>query len=224
MIVISGASRGLGKAIYEDLKNKGQNVIGLSRKENKDLNIFQCNVSDYDSIKEAVKNIKKIDNKIFAFINCAGIASMNLALATPKEATNKIVGINLMGTIFTNQIFAPMIIRNGGGRIINFSSLAVHLGIKGESVYIASKAGVESFSRSLARELSPFNITVNCIAPGPIKTDLLRGVTNNQISTIVNQQIIQKICDETDVVNQVNLLLDEKSDKLTGQVISVGGR
>ena len=83
-------------------------------------------------------------------------------------------------------------LRQKYGSFINFSTIAVALALKGESVYVASKAGVEAFSRSFAREMSDFNIRVNCIAPGPIKTDLLRGITDTQIEKITSQQIIQK--------------------------------
>ncbi len=188
MIVITGASRGLGKAIYDSLKNNGTNCIGLARNADEKNNILECDVSSLNSIKKSAKQIKDMcNNKIFALINVAGIASMNLALATPEKKTREIIETNLLGTIFTNQVFAPMLIRNKSGRIINFSTLAVKLGIKGESVYTASKAGVEAFSRTLARELSDFNITVNCIAPGPIKTDLIRGVAENKINNIIKQ-------------------------------------
>ena len=81
-------------------------------------------------------------------------------------------------------------IRKNKGRIINFSSIGVKLAISGEAVYVASKAAVESFSRTFARELSEFNITVNCISPGPIKTDLLRGITDEKIKKITDQQIV----------------------------------
>ena len=223
MIIVTGASRGLGAEVFKDLKKKHSQVIGLARDGNKKLNILECDISDLSSVKQASKKIKKISNKVYALINVAGIASMNLALATPEEMVKKIIDVNLLGTIFTNQIFAPQIIRNKKGRIINFSTIAVKLGIKGESVYIASKAGIEGFSRSLARELSPFNITVNCIAPGPIKTDLLRGVSNKQIKNITDQQIFTRTMHPSDIVDYVNILLSDKAKHISGQVLYVGG-
>ena len=156
-------------------------------------------------------------------INVAGIASLNLALSTPESISRKIIETNLLGTIFTNQIFAPMIIKAGGGRIINFSTIAVQLGLKGESIYIASKAGVEGFTRVFAKEVASFNVTVNCIAPGPIKTDLLRGVTDKQIQKIVDQQAITTTFVPSDVVKTIKLLLSENSSNITGQVIHIGG-
>ena len=223
MIIVSGASRGLGAAIFKDLKKKHKQVFGLARSGNKNSDIFECDISNLDSIKSAARKIREIDNKLYAFINVAGIASMNLALTTPENVIRNIINTNLIGTIFSNQVFAPLIIRNKGGRIINFSTIAVKLGIQGESVYTASKAGVEGFSRSLARELASFNITVNCIAPGPIKTDLLRGVSDKQIKDITDQQIFNRTMLPSDVVDYVNMLLSEEAKHISGQVMGVGG-
>ena len=94
---------------------------------------------------------------------------MNLAITTPFKKVNEIIQTNLIGTIYSSQIFSPLLIKAGFGRIINFSTIAVNLGLQGESVYVASKAGVEAFSRVLAKELASFRITVNCIAPGQSK-------------------------------------------------------
>lgn len=224
MIIVSGASRGIGEAIYNHLRKQNKEVIGISKTINSDANIYNCDISNFSELQNLVSKIKKNNTNIYAYINAAGIASMNLALATPESVTRDIININLLGTIFSNQLFSPLIIRNKtGGRIINFSTLAVKLSLKGEAVYIASKAGVEAYSKSLARELSGFNITVNCIAPGPIKTDLLRGVSEKQIDNIIQQQIIPKVCDVHDIVNQIDLLLSEKANKISGQVINVGG-
>ena len=148
---------------------------------------------------------------------------MNLALTTPPKVTEKVIRINLTGTIFVNQILSPLLIKNKGGRIINFSTIAVHIGLKGESVYVASKAGVEGFSRVFAKELAPFDITVNCIAPGPIKTDLLKGISDEQINRIISNQSINRIMKPTAITELVNLLLREDSRNITGEVINVGG-
>ena len=223
MIIVTGATRGLGKAIFESLKPNYKNVIGLSKNGDSKLGIIKCDISNLNSIKSAANEIKKIDKKAYAFINAAGVASMNLALATPEEIIKKIIDINLVGTIFGSQVFSPFLIRNGKGRIINFSTIAVKLGIKGEAVYVASKAGVEAYSRTLAKELSPFKITVNCIAPGPIKTDLIKGVTDEQIKIITDQQIFNKIMTSNDIVDIVKLLLSEESKHISGQSFEVGG-
>ena len=223
MIIVTGASRGIGQAIKNSLEQDGHEVIGLATKENRKESILKVDVSDYSSIKSVRTHLKKQKKEVEALINVAGIASMNLALATPEATSRKIIETNLLGTIFTNQIFAPMIIKSGGGRIINFSTIAVKIGLEGESIYIASKAGVEGFTRSFAKEVSGFNITVNCIAPGPIKTDLLKGITEKQIQKIIEQQAFKKIFKSIDVVNTVKTLLSKESENITGQVIHIGG-
>jgi 3-oxoacyl-[acyl-carrier protein] reductase len=114
-------------------------------------------------------------------------------------------------------------LRQKHGSLINFSTIAVALSLKGESVYAASKAGVESFSRTFAREMADFNVRVNCIAPGPIRTDLLRGITDSQIEKIISQQVIPKQFQKSDVCDLVELLIDAKAASLSGQVLNVGG-
>jgi 3-oxoacyl-[acyl-carrier protein] reductase len=135
----------------------------------------------------------------------------------------KLIQTNLVGTIYCCQLFAPIMLRYKNGSFINFSTIAVALALKGESVYAASKAGVETFSRSFAREMADFNIRVNCISPGPISTDLLKGVTDNQIEKITSQQIIPKQFKKSDVCDLIELLIDQKSSSLSGQVLNVGG-
>lgn len=148
---------------------------------------------------------------------------MNLAVITDHKTVNNIIQTNLIGTINCCQLFSPLMIRQKRGSFINFSTIAVALALKGESVYAASKAGVENFTRSFAREMSDFNINVNCIAPGPIKTDLLKGITQNQIDKIISQQIINKQFTPEDICDLVEVLLDKRSSSINGQIINVGG-
>ncbi len=224
MIIVTGGSSGLGKAIAEDLKARGENVVTLSRrKESGNDNHVSCDISNYESLKSAYREFSSSGKEFSALINCAGIASMNLALTTPPHMTEKLIKTNLIGTIFANQIFAPLLIKNKSGRIINFSTIAVHMALKGESVYVATKAGIEGFSRVFANELSPFNITVNCIAPGPIRTNLLKGISDEQISKIVDHQIIKKIMTPSSITEIVNILLSDQSRNITGEVLNVGG-
>lgn len=224
MIIVTGASRGLGQAITERLIENGKEVIGLARNINGlKIKAFECDVREYASVKNASKEVKRMKKPVKAFINAAGVASMNLAVTTDESTVQKLVQTNLVGTIYCCQLFAPIMLRQKQGSFINFSTIAVALALKGESVYAASKAGVESFSRTFAREMADFNVRVNCIAPGPIRTDLLRGITDTQIGKITSQQVIQKQFKKEDVCDLVELLLDEKASSLSGQVLNVGG-
>jgi len=224
MIIVSGASKGLGKAIVERLTNNGQKVFGIARDVSKiSIDCMSCDVSSYEQVKAVAQEIKKRKVIVDAVINAAGVASMNLAVTTPPKVTQNIIQTNLIGTIYCSQLFAPLMLRNKKGSIINFSTIAVALGLKGESIYTASKAGVEGFSRAFAREMADFNVRVNCIAPGPINTDLLKGVNETSIKKIILQQIIQKQFLLSDVCDLVELLLDKRSLSLSGQILKVGG-
>ena len=224
-VIVTGASKGLGESICTRLRKGGFRIIGISRTRPK-IEIdewFEADVSNSDELAIIAKQIRRSKQNVFALINAAGIASMNLSLMTDKETTKRIIEVNLLGTIYSCQSFAPLLVRGQEGRIINFSTIAVSLALQGEAIYSASKAAVETFSTTLARELSQFNITVNTIAPGPVKTDLISGVPEKKIAKIIEQQIIRKYCSRDDVADIVELLLSQKADKITGEVLNVGG-
>lgn len=224
MFIVTGASRGLGHAIAQRLIGNGHAVLGLARDIRElDFEGIECDVGDYAAVRAAAKTVRNMNKSVTALINAAGIASMNLAVTTDKATTEQIIRTNLLGTIYCNQLFAPILIRQKSGCIINFSTIAVSLALKGESVYAASKAGVEAFSRTFAREMGDFGVRVNCIAPGPIRTDLLRGISETQIEKIVKQQIIKRQFSKEDVCDLVEILVNPKTSSLSGQVLNVGG-
>ena len=224
MIIVTGASRGLGRAVAERLISLGREVLSLSRtSEGAPGDSVTCDVSDYEAVKAVAQSLRKEKREIEGLVNAAGIASMNLAGTTPPSMTQKLIQTNLAGTIHCCQLFAPLMIRKKAGSIINFSTIAVTLGLKGESIYAASKAGVEGFSRAFAREMADFDIRVNCVAPGPIKTDLLKGVSDEQIDAIVAQQILPKLFLPDDIADLCEFLLGPQSQSLSGQVLKVGG-
>ena len=224
MIVVTGASKGLGRAICDRLIEKNIDVFGLARNVDEvPFASMSCDVSSYESVKAVAQKLKKDGVKVTGLVNAAGIASMNLAVTTPQSVAQKIINTNLLGTIYCCQLISPLMLRNKQGSIINFSSIAVALGLKGESIYAASKAGVEGFTRSFAREMADFNVRVNCIAPGPIDTSLLKGITSEQINKIVSQQIIPKQFKPDAIADLVGILIDSRSNSLSGQVLHVGG-
>ena len=224
MILVTGASRGLGKAISERLSEKGKRVIGLVRTPTScEIESVQCDVTDYASVKAASRQIKQMKTPVESFINAAGVAAMNMAVTTDETTVQKLIQTNLVGTIYCCQLFSPIMLRQKRGVFINFSTIAVALALKGESVYAASKAGVEAFSRSFAREMADFNVRVNCVAPGPIRTDLLQGITDTQIQNIVSQQVIPKQFEKSDVCDLIELLIDPRASSLSGETLHIGG-
>lgn len=224
MIIVTGASRGLGRAICDRLIDSGLSVFGLARNiDGLPFPAIACDVGNHDDVKTVARELRKQKANVTGLINVAGVAAMNLAVTTPQATVEKVIRVNLIGTIYCCQLLAPLMLRNASGSVINFSTIAVSLALKGESIYIASKSGVEGFSRSFAREMADFGVRVNCIAPGPIDTALLRGISSEQINKIVSQQIIQKQYTPDAVCDIVELLLDWRSNAITGEVLNVGG-
>lgn len=224
-LIVTGASKGLGRHICQRAMECGYAVIGLSRSaiDMKGLRAeIACDVSDPEQIETALKPYRR-DTSIYGVINAAGIASMNMFIGTPTETMARLINVNLLGTMAVTKALAPALIKRKQGRIINFSTIAVPLGIAGETSYAASKGGVETFSRAVARELSPYGITVNTVAPGPIATNLTAKVPSDKIQKIVDQQIIPIHATPEDVWNIVSLLLSPQANMISGEVLHVGG-
>jgi 3-oxoacyl-[acyl-carrier protein] reductase len=156
-------------------------------------------------------------------INNAGIASMNHALLTPGRTVEAILETNVAGTFNMIREAAKVMQRRKWGRVVNMVSVAVPLQLEGESVYAASKAAVISLTSILARELAPFDITVNAVGPPPIDTDLIRGVPKDRIDNVLARQAIHRLGEFADVANVVDFFLRPESAMVTGQTIYLGG-
>jgi 3-oxoacyl-[acyl-carrier protein] reductase len=224
VIIVTGASRGIGAAIAHRLWEAGYEILGIARTHSDSPFEFRkADVSSFSELKIIAKELQSRKIEVTGLVNAAGIASLNLAVLTPPEKVESIIRVNLIGTIFSCQAFSPLMIRGKSGSIINFSSIAVALGLSGEAVYAASKAGVESFSRTFAREMSGHGVRINCISPGPIDTALLKGVSETQVASIIKNQIIQKKFTPSDICDLSEFLLSEKSASLSGEVLHIGG-
>jgi 3-oxoacyl-[acyl-carrier protein] reductase len=222
-LVVTGASRGLGRHIAERAQAEGYGVVGLARKvEEAPFPIHACDIGDAAAVKAAAAAIGR-DVELWGVVNAAGIAAMNLTLMTPAATAERVVRTNLLGAIHVGQAFAPLLVRRKGGRIVNFSTIAVPLALAGESVYVASKAGVEAFSRTFARELSAFGVTVNCVAPGPIDTDLIAKVPAAAIDALVQRQVVRRKGTPEDVWDVVAFLLSDAAGMVSGEVVHIGG-
>lgn len=223
-VVVTGASRGLGRHICQRAIDAGYDVIGLARTPEPldGARMIACDVSEADQVAAAFKEVRAASG-VWAVINAAGVASMNLVLTTPPETAERILRVNLLGTILCSQQAGRILARKRAGRIINFSTIAVSLALKGEAIYAASKAGVETFSRTFAREMGDHGVTVNCIAPGPIDTALIAKVPSASIERIVGQQAITRKGTPEDIWDVVSLLLSPAAGMVTGDVFHVGG-
>jgi 3-oxoacyl-[acyl-carrier protein] reductase len=227
VIVITGTSKGIGKAIANYYLRKNCIVIGCSRSEGSILHEnyrhFCLEVSDEKAVVSMIRAVKKEFEKIDILINNAGIASMNHILTTSLESISKLFNTNFLGTFLFTREVSKVMMKENKGRIINFTTIAKPLRLEGEAVYSASKAAVENFTQTTSKELSSFNITVNAIGPTPIETDLIKAVPKNKIDELLNKQTIKRFGTFEDIINVIEFLSDDKSDFVTGQILYLGG-
>ena len=161
--------------------------------------------------------------RLDVLINNAGIASMNSLLLTPVDTAKKIVETNFLGTFLACREATRLMKKNSFGRIVNIGTVASKLKLEGEAIYAASKAAIINFTEIAARELAPFGITVNAVAPTPIDTDLIRSVGREKIDRLLDRQAIKRMGEFRDVVNVIDFFIQPESDFITGQVIFLGG-
>ena len=227
-LLITGARKGIGRYLTEFFLSRGHVVVGCSRADS-DLTHPQythycCDVSDEKAVVKLMRNIRKNHGGVHVLINNAGIASMNHILSTPSETSKKLLETNFLGTVNFTRETAKLMLRNKiKGRIVNFTTVASPLSLEGEAIYASSKAAVQKFTQIAAKEFAPFGITVNCIGPTPIATDLIKGVPNNKIAELVDSQAIKRLGTFEDVLNVVDFFIAPSSDFISGQTIYLGG-
>lgn len=226
-ILITGTSGGIGKALAKHYLAMGNKVIGCSRKKSSlsELN-YTHRLLDISNEKDVIKFfsfIRKEYSQLDVLINNAGIASMNHSLLTPIKTVEKILKTNIMGTFLFSREAAKIMKKNQTGRIINFSSIATPLKLEGESVYASSKAAINSLTETLSKEFAPFGITVNCIGPTPIKTNLIKSIPKVKIDDLIKRQAIKRFGEFSDISNVTDFFIRPESEFITGQVIYLGG-
>lgn len=224
MIIVTGSSKGIGNAIANSLAGKGYEVVGVSRTypENSTFKTYIGDIKNKKDLLEIANLLK--GNQIDALINCAGVGGSfnNDFLSHPEEDIRDIFETNVLGTIYSCQSFIPLMDGKKHTAIINIASLSAHANTE-LAVYGSSKAAIYSFTRSLAKRLSKTMIRPNCISPGLIDTDMIKGINPIAKAHGLKMQIIDKMFNVEDICNIVELLLDKKSESLTGQTFHVGG-
>ena len=227
VMLITGTRKGIGKYLAESYSKNKYLVIGCSRSEiDFELDNYQhfcLDVSDESSVKKMFIEIRNKYKRLDILINNAAIASMNHSLLTPISTVRKILDTNVIGTFLFSRESAKLMKINKFGRIINFSTVATKLKVEGEAIYAASKAAVINFTEILSKEYAEFGITVNAIAPTPVKTDLIRSVPKEKIDKLTQLLTIHRLGEFRDISNVTNFFISEESDFITGQTIFLGG-
>lgn len=226
-MLVTGTSAGIGKYMAEEYLRKGYLVVGCSRSES-DLEHpsyehYCVDVSDETAVKKMVSGISKKQGKIDILINNAGISSMNHSLLTPLSIVEKIYKTNVYGTFAFCREVTKVMARRKRGRIVNFTSIGVPFRLEGEAAYLSSKSAVEMLTKIMAREYAHLNITVNCVGPAAVETNLIRNVPAEKIQDILDKQAIHRYAKPEEVLNVVDFFISDKSDMVSGQTIYLGG-
>jgi 3-oxoacyl-[acyl-carrier protein] reductase len=227
-VLITGASKGLGQFMVNHFLQRGNyQVIGCARSESTIVHPnYQHHLVDISSEQQTTQlfvQIRQSFGKLDVLINNAGVARMNALALTPIESIRETIDINYIGTFMCMQKAIRLLRKSPHARIINMTTVAVPMDLAGEAAYAASKSAVESLTRIAAKELSTFNITCNAIGPSPIETELIRGVSTEKITKLIESQAIKKMAKPEDVTNIVDFFIQPSSHLVTGQIIYLGG-
>lgn len=228
IILITGTRKGIGRYLAEYYVGKGFQVIGCSRGlvdyKLSNYQHFCLDVSDESKVKQMFAEVRKTYNRLDVLINNAGIASMNYALLTPAKTVRDLLNTNFIGTFLFCREALKIMKKNTYGRIVNISTIHVPLCTVGSSIYSASKAAIEQFSKVLAKEAAPFGITVNILGLPFIKnTGMVEHLSEDAISEALEHTILKSRLDFDDVAYAMDFLISEKCKMVTNQTLYLGG-
>lgn len=235
--IVTGASRGIGRAVALELAERGAAVIvnyhGSREaaeavvKEIKDkggtAESYGCDVSDYGACEEFIRWVTEKYGAVDILVNNAGITKDNLLMKMTEEDFSSVIDTNLKGTFHTMRFVSRQMLKQRSGRVINMASVVGVTGNAGQVNYAASKAGVIGMTKTAARELAGRGITVNAVAPGFIETDMTKKLSERVRESVIGQIPLGKFGNPEHVAKAVGFLASDDAEYITGQVIHVDG-
>ncbi|HEC8322390.1 TPA: 3-oxoacyl-ACP reductase FabG [Providencia rettgeri] len=231
--LVTGASRGIGKAIALTLIARGATVIGTATSEKGAEAItayldgkgkgLALNVTDTASIEETLAKIREEFGEIDILINNAGITRDNLLMRMKEDEWQDIIDTNLSSVYRLSKSVLRAMMKKRCGRIISIASVVGVMGNAGQTNYAAAKAGLIGFSKSLAREVASRGITVNVVAPGFIETDMTKALTDEQRAGILSQVPADRLGDAQEIASAVAFLASDEAAYITGETLHVNG-
>ena len=228
-VFISGASRGIGNSIAKYFAQNDYIVVGTSRNEfkfdekNENLIPIKLDVTSRDDVQNCFDFLKSENLLPDILINNAGITADQIFLRMKNEDWDNVIDTNLNGVFNLSKIFVKNMIKNKKGRIINISSISGLMGNPGQVNYSASKSALNGFTKSLAKELGSRNITVNCVAPGFIETDMTSFLEEDAKQRIEETIPLGRLGKGEDIAKLVAFLASDEASYITGQTISIDG-
>ena len=236
LAVVTGAARGIGRAIVLELLKQNREVaaIDLNAEQLEELKKivseagFSCktycvDITDSDVFTETLKTLAKESGGIGILVNNAGITKDNLLIRMSDEEFDKVLEVNLRAAFVAMRAAAKSMMKNKFGRIVNISSVSGVMGNAGQTNYSASKAGLIGMTKTIARELAKKNITANCIAPGFISTEMSRKLPEAVLEGAKQMIPMRKLGQVEDIAHAVAFLTEDESGYITGQVLCVDG-
>jgi len=233
--LVTGASRGIGRAIAKALAARGAAVVAAARETNAapvaeeiraaggQAEAVTLDVTAADSVEEALASTLSRFGRIDVLVNNAGIARDQLMLRMKREDWDAVLATNLTAAYSCAQAVLKPMIKQRSGRIINITSVVGQTGNAGQANYAASKAGLIGFTKALALEVASRNITVNAVAPGLIETDMTRAISEGAHEAWADRIPLKRLGTPDDVASAVAFLASDEASYITGQVLAVNG-
>ncbi len=225
--LVTGAGRGIGKAIATRLQEDGFFVIANYRTtpvtNTENCIGYQADVTSEKEVNQMVADIIHQFGKIDVLVNNAGIAEQKLFGDITSSDWDRMMNHNLKSMFYTAKAVLPHMIHEKSGKIVNISSIWGITGASCEVHYSAAKAGVIGFTKALAKEVGPSGITVNCVAPGVVKTDMLSDFSQEDLEALKEETPLQRLGTPEDIAAAVSFFASSQSDFLTGQILSPNG-
>ena len=235
--IVTGATRGIGRAIAAALLEQGATVIGIygsdtgaARKMEEEcagyvesLQLHQCDVGSYGAVEELFAGIEKEFETIDILVNNAGIRRDGVLAMMPEEDWRRVIEVNLNGGYYMAKFGVQLMLKQRYGRIIFITSPMAHMGFAGQANYAASKAGQMGMMKSLSRETAKRNITVNCVSPGFIATELLSDLPEDKVKEYKRMVPVKRFGTPEEVAGVVLFLAGRQAGYITGSVFDITG-
>ena len=235
--VVTGGSRGIGAAITRSLAQSGAHVAVVFQQsreqaqtlaaslanEGHSVSLHQRDVSDPRDCQRVIDDVLEERGRIDYLINNAGVTRDRTVRKMTIDDWDAVVKINLSGAFYMTKAVLEHMITRASGRIVNISSVIADMGNIGQANYAASKSGMFGFSKSLALEVARSGITVNCVAPGFVKTDMVAAIPSDALERVVARIPVQRLGRPDEVARAVRFLVDDDSSYITGTVLAVNG-
>jgi 3-oxoacyl-[acyl-carrier protein] reductase len=235
-VIVTGGSRGLGAGIVQSFLDSGDRVASCSRSTTPQVKewesdpayadrflFIEADIADRDQSTAFVQTVVDKWDRIDVLVNNAGVARDGILALFSDEDSDTVIDLNLKATIHLTKRVVRNMLNHGGGSIVNISSIVGLTGYRGLTVYSATKAALDGFTRALARELGSRKIRVNSVASGYLKTEMSHGLDDAQLDQIVRRTPAGRLGEPDDIARAIQFLVDERNNWLTGQVLVVDG-